>query len=139
MDAHAEQVGPRRVAGRIARLAGSTLVWLVTIALAKLGPGLLWNAHQVVLSWAAVALNVVVGIIWIVAFTSYLRGLDELQRKLMLDALGVTLGVGWVAGFAYAIAAAAGLVPHQVDLVATPVLLAAVYLVALAVGRLRYR
>ena len=84
-------------------------------------------------------LNIGVGIAWINAFTHYLRGLDELQRKLMLDALAVTLGVGWVAGFAYAIAAAAGLVSREVNLVAVPVVLGAVYLVAIAIGKLRYR
>lgn len=139
MDTHAENVARPRFGRRTARLAVWTLLWLATIALAKLGPGLLWNTNQVVASWGTIALNVFVGVGWIVAFTRYLRGLDELQRKLMLDALAVTLGVGWVGGFAYAIAAAVGLVSHHVELVAVPVLLAAVYLVVIAIGKLRYR
>lgn len=139
MEAQIERAGHRRFARTTARLAVWTLVWLATIALAKFGPGFLWNPEQVVVSWGAVVLNVGVGVAWIVAFTHYLRGLDELHRKLMLDALAITLGVGWVAGFAYAIGAAVGLVSHEVSLVAVPVLLVAVYLVAVAIAKLRYR
>lgn len=139
MDVGAEHAGHRRFTGRTTRLAAWTLVWLLTIGLAKLGPGFLWGAHLVVLNWAGVVVNLIVGIVWIVAFTHYLRGLDELQRKVMLDALAITLGIGWVAGFAYATASAIGLISPHVDLVAVPVLLAATYLVAVAVGRLRYR
>jgi hypothetical protein len=141
MEAQIERAGHRGFARTTARLAVWTLVWLATIALAKFGPGFLWNPEQVVVSWGAVVLNVGVGVgvAWIVAFTHYLRGLDELHRKLMLDALAITLGVGWVAGFAYAIGAAVGLVSHEVSLVAVPVLLVAVYLVAVAIGKLRYR
>jgi len=139
MDTYAEHTGRPRFAARTARLGIFTLLWLATIALAKLGPGVLWNRNLPVVSLAAIALNVVVGVLWIIAFIRYVRGLDELQRKLMLDALAVTLGVGWVGGFAYATAAAVGLISSRVELVVLPVLMAAVYLVALAVGKLRYR
>ena len=40
-------------------------------------------------------LNVLVGSAWIISFTRWLRALDELQRKIMQDALAVTLGAAW--------------------------------------------
>ena len=49
-------------------------------------------------------LNVLVGVGWIVAFTRFLPTLDELQRKIMQDALAVTLGAAWVVGFGYVVA-----------------------------------
>lgn len=121
------------------RLALWTLAWAATLALARFGPGLLWDSRQPVASWAAVAANLVVGIGWIAAFARFLRGLDELQRKFLQDALEVTLGVGWVGGFAYVVADAAGLVAYDVDIALFPVLLGVVYVVAFAVGKIRYR
>ncbi|TMR99806.1 hypothetical protein [Nonomuraea basaltis] len=121
------------------RLALWTLAWAATLALARFGPGLLWDSQQPAASWAAVAANLVVGIGWIVAFARFLRGLDELQRKFLQDALEVTLGVGWVGGFAYVVADAAGLVAYDVNIALFPVLLGVVYVIAFVVGKIRYR
>ena len=112
---------------------------MATLALAKFGTGSVWDQQQQMVSWAAVAVNVVVGIGWIVAFTRFLRALDELQRKIMLDALAITLGVGWVAGFGYIVADTADLVAREVNVAVLPALMGAVFMVAFAVGKFRYR
>jgi hypothetical protein len=91
-----------------------------------------------VASWAAVATNLAVGIGWIVAHARYLRGIDELQRKIMQDALAITLGVGFVGGFAYVVANAADLIA-DVNNGVLPALLAVVYMIAIVVGHIRYR
>jgi hypothetical protein len=122
-----------------ARLVLGTLAWAATLALAKFGPQLLWDPQQRVASWAAVAVNLAVGIGWIVAFTRFLRALDELQRKITQDALAVTLGVGWVLGFAYVAADTASLVARDVDIAVLPALMGVVFLVAFVVGKIRYR
>jgi hypothetical protein len=122
-----------------ARFVLWALAWLVTLALARFGPGLLWDSQQSVASWVAVVANLVVGIGWIVAFTRLLQAMDELQRKILQDALAVTLGVGWVGGFAYVVADAAGLVASDVNIAVFPALLGVVYVIAFAVGKLRYR
>jgi hypothetical protein len=121
-----------------ARLAVWTLAWVATLALARFGPRLLWNS-QPAASWAAVATNLAIGIRWIVAHARYLRGIDELQRKIMQDALAVTLGVGWVGGFAYVVADAADLIARDADIGVFPALLGVVYMIAIVVGHLRYR
>ena len=46
--------------------------------------------------------------------------MDELQRKILQDALTITLGVGWVGGFAYVVADAAGLVADGVNIAVFP-------------------
>ena len=121
-----------------ARLALWTLAWSATLALAKFGPRLLPDPPQRMASWAAVAVNLAVGLGWIAAITRYLRAIDELQRKIMQDALAVTLGVGWVVGFAYVVADTAELVA-RVDVAVLTSLMAIVFLIAFAVGRIRYR
>ncbi|MGS2648648.1 hypothetical protein [Streptosporangium sp. LJ11] len=139
MQAHDETGAYQESIKTAVQLVLWTLVWVATLALARFGPGLLWDSQQPVASWAAVAANLVVGIGWIVAFARFLRGQDELQRKIVQDALAVTLGVGWVGGFAYVVADAADLVVHDVDIALFPVLLGVVYSIAIIVGKIRYR
>jgi hypothetical protein len=122
-----------------ARLALWTLAWTATVALAKFGPQLLWDRPQRVASWVAVAANLAVGIGWIVAITRYLRAIDELQRKIMQDALAVTLGVGWVVGFAYVVADTADLIARDISVAVLTVLMGVVFLIACVVGQIRYR
>ena len=138
MEAHNQTAGYQDAIKATARLALWTLAWVATLALARFGPGLLWDS-QPVASWAAVAINLAAGIGWIVAHARYLRGIDELQRKIMQDALAVTLGVGWVGGFAYVVADAADLLARDVEIGVFAALLGVVYMIAIVVGQLRYR
>ncbi|MEU4549982.1 hypothetical protein [Nonomuraea dietziae] len=121
------------------RLVLWTLAWTATLAAAKFGPELWWDSQQPVASWAAVAVNLAVGIGWIVAFTRFLQRIDELQRKVMQEALAISLGAGWVGGFAYVVADAAGLITYDVNTAVLPALLGVVFVIAFAAGMIRYR
>jgi hypothetical protein len=138
VQAHNQTSGHQEAIKTSADLAIWTLAWVATLALARFGPIHLWDS-QPVASWAAVAANLAVGVGWIIAHARYLRGIDELQRKIMQDALAVTLGAGWVIGFAYVVADDAGLIAYDANVAVFSVLLAVVYMVAIAVGHLRYR
>ncbi|WP_141689624.1 hypothetical protein [Streptomyces sp. DI166] len=122
-----------------ARLVLWTFAWAATLALAKFGPELLWAPPQRGAGWAAVAVNLVVGFGWITAFTRFLRALDELQRKIIQDALAVTLGVGWILGFAYVVTDQASLIARDINAAVLPALMGVVFVVAFAVGKIRYR
>ena len=137
MDAPQDTAMFRAEARATARLVAWGLAWLATLALARFGPGL-WGDQQVA-TWTAVVANVVVGFGWVVAFTRFLRALDDLQRKIVQDALAVALGAGWVIGFGYVVTDDAGLLPEDVGIAALPMLMGAAFLVAFAVGKLRYR
>jgi hypothetical protein len=139
MHAHTETASFRDSNKAAVQLVLWTLAWLATLAAARFGPERLWDAQQPVPSWAAVAVNVLVGVAWIIAFTRFLRALDDLQRKIMQDVLAVTLGVGWIVGFAYVVADAAGLVTYHLNIALFPALLGVVYVIAFVVGRIRYR
>jgi len=135
---HNQTGGDQDAAKRAGRLALWTLAWVASLALARFGPSLLWD-YQPVASWVAVAINLALGIGWIVAHARYLREIDELQRKIMQDAMAITLGVGWVVGFAYVVADGAELIARDISIGALPVLMAVVYMIATVVGQLRYR
>ena len=133
-----EQAAARREFRNVLPLALWTVAWVATLALARFGPDALWG-DQPVASWIAIAVNITVGIGWVVAHARYLRGVDDLQRKIMMDAIGAALGLGLVVGFAYAAANHAGLIAFDSDIAFLSVLMSIVYLVAIAVGSLRYR
>lgn len=140
MEAHNETASYRDSNKATAQLVLWTLAWSATLAVARFGPDLVWDSkQQSVASWGAVAVNALAGIAWIVVFARFLRALDDLWRKIMQDALAVTLGAGWVVGFTYFVADAAGLVTSDLDIALFPALLAVVYSIALVVGRIRYR
>lgn len=121
-----------------AAFVAAGLLWAGILALARFGPEL-WGDTRQVATWAAVVANLVAGVVWIVAFTRFLRAVDELQRKIMLDALAITLGAGWVAGFGYVVAERAGLVGDVDATTLLPVFMGVVFVVAFAAGKIRYR
>ena len=89
-----------KVRRQTTKLGYWTLAWLVTMAISNFGPKYLWASNEF-MTMAAIGLNVLVGIGMIVANKDHLRNLDEMQQKIQLEAMGVTLGVALVVGLAY--------------------------------------
>ncbi len=126
----------RNAMRNVVPLAIWTLAWAVSLAIASFGPELWKNP---VISWIALGLNIAVGVGWIVEHARYLRGVDDLQRKIMLDAIGVALGAGLIGGCAAAAASNVGLIAFEPGIAFLVVLMAVVYIVGVAVGTVRYR
>ena len=138
MQAHGHATTHHNEVMNLTRLALWVLAWVATLALARFGPEHLWDSDSVV-SWATLALNIAVGVGLIVAHARFLQDLDELQRKIMRDAMAVTLGAGLVAGCAYGAAANADLISGDADIGLLIVLMGVVYAIATVVGNKRYR
>lgn len=83
-----------------ANLAKWTFAWLVSLALVSFGPKFIWQ-ETVIVSVLALLVNIAVGIGMILANKRQLLGLDEMQQKLQLNAMGITLGAVLVMGIAY--------------------------------------
>ena len=114
-----------------------TFAWAATLALAKFGPRHRWDPSRR-WRWAAVAVNLAVGLGWIIAFTRFLRALDELQRKIMQDALAVTLGGGGSPDSARRRGHRGPRRPRS-QRRRLPALMGVVFMIAFVVGKLRYR
>ncbi len=91
-----------RLHANIIHLLCWSLAWLAATALMKFGPQLLWN-KALPLTLLSVGLNIIVGIGMILANKKYVLALDELQQKVYLNALAITVGVGLIAGVPYSI------------------------------------
>lgn len=138
MQAHTQTSGDSAATRHGFRLAVWVLAWIGTVALARFGPAHLWDSQSVV-SWAAIVSNIAIGIGLIVAHARYLQKLDELQRKIMLDAMAVALGAALVAGCAYGAAANADVMAGDAEIGLLIILMSVVYVMAVLVGNTRYR
>ncbi len=138
MQAQSQAYGQPDGVRNVTQLALWVLAWLASLALAGFGPSQLWDSQSFT-SWAAIVVNLAVGVGLIAAHARYLQSVDELQRKILLDAMAVTVGVGLVAGCAYGVAVKTDLIGRDADIAYLIMLMGIVYAVASLAGNIRYR
>ena len=92
-----------------------------------------------VLTVAAILLNVAVGAGMIVANKLHLDGLDELQRKIQLEAMALALGVGLVGGLAYSTADVTDAIAFDAEISFLVILISVAYMIVIFVGRRKYQ
>lgn len=122
---------------KILKLAGWTWSWVATLALAVFGPKFIWDDHQL-LTVLFVGLNLANGIAMIIANRNLFNSLDELQRKIQLEALGITLGLSVIAGITYSALDNTNLIASDAEIGFLIGFMGITYLVALLVNRNRY-
>ena len=102
------------------------------------GPKFLWN-KTLVFTLLAIGLNVFVGIRTIVANKKYLEGLDDLQRKVHLNSLAITVGVAMIVGVPYSVMDSYHVIPFHADVSHLVLLMALTYGASNLYGTWRYR
>jgi len=102
------------------------------------GPKFLWN-RALGFTLLAVALDVAVGVGMIVATISHVMELDELQRKVYLNALGITVGVAVIAGVPYSVMNSYHVIPFPSDVAHLVMLMSLTFVVTFVYGTRRYR
>jgi hypothetical protein len=102
------------------------------------GPRFLWN-KTVAFTLLAVGLNFCVGVGLILAHKKYLASLDELQRKVYLDALGVTVGVVLIVAVPYAVLDRFNIVHLKGAVSDLLILMSVTFLASFLNGTWRYR
>jgi len=120
------------------RLRNWTLAWLVTSALAVFGPKLIWDFDSL-LTILGVIINLAVGFGMIWANKQHLRGLDELQQKIFLEAGALSLGVGLVCGLAYAVLEDIRLINFEPEIAHVVILMCLTFLAGMVNGHRKYR
>ena len=119
------------------KLAGWTFAWVVTLAIATFGPAFLWESKA--LTSAALLVNVAAGVGMIIANKDYLLGVDEMQRKIQLEAMALALGVALVFGLAYSTADIADLIPFDAEIAHVVFAVCAAYALGIFLGIRRYQ
>ncbi|NKB71469.1 MAG: hypothetical protein GKR89_30730 [Candidatus Latescibacteria bacterium] len=127
----------RRMVKSNIRLMAWIFVWTATMVLVDKAELYQWHS-SFALTIGGIIANTAIGVGMIFTFIRYLKEQDEMQRKIQLDALAITMGVTLVGSYTYSLLVTAKLIidAEVSDLI---MLMALSYTVANIVGQLRYR
>ena len=115
-----------------------TAAWVLTTALVNFGTEYIWPSNKLFIG-LSILLNVIIGFGMILAIKRYLKGLDEMQQKIQLDAMALSLGVGLVVGLGYSSMDQTNLIPFNAEISHMIMLMSITYIVGIFVGLRKYR
>lgn len=115
-----------------------TGAWLLSTALLAFGPKFLWQ-FETLYSVLALLLNLAMGALMIRANIKQVQAMDELARKVFLDAAAITLGIGLVSACSYGIMEDIRLISFEPDISHLLILMGLTFLASVAVGNRRYK
>lgn len=120
------------------RLGIWTAAWVLSTALMAFGPRFLWD-FATVPTVMAVILNLVIGFGMILANRRQLRGLDEMQQKIFLEAGALSLGVGLVCGVSYDMLEDIRLISFEPSIAHLVILMCLTFMVGMIIGHRKYQ
>lgn len=118
-------------------LAYWTVAWTASMALATFGPMFIWENDTFTIT--GVLINLGLGIGMILANKRHINGLDEMQKKIQLEAMALALGVGIVAGLSYSLLDQTNLIQADAEISHLVILIGLTYATAIFIGRIRYK
>lgn len=119
------------------QLAAWTWSWVATLAIASFGPKFIWDDHTV-LTALAVSVNFANGVLMIIANRNYFNNLDELERKIHLESLALTLGLTVVMGLSYSLLDATDLFGFDAEISYLVLFIGITYLFCVSINTRRY-
>ena len=120
------------------RLGCWTGAWVLATAGAAFGPRFLWDFNTLP-TILGVLIHLGIGFGMIRMFRQYLLGLDELQRKIQLDAMALSLGVGLVVGVSYELLEDIKLITFEPEISHLILLMCLTYCIGIILGNRRYQ
>lgn len=112
--------------------------WVVTMAIASFGSKFLWE-DSTALTIVFIVINTLVGVGMIMMNRKYINGLDEMQRKVSLDAMAIALGIGVVGGLSYSMLDQANVINFDAEISHLVLLIGITYMIGIFVGTNRYK
>lgn len=112
-------------------------VWAVSLAVIALISKYEWYSAALPITIAFVV-SAGLGVCMLLAFKRFLKELDEMERKIQLDALALSVGITLVVFGGYSVLEKAGLAP-ELDAASLIMLMALTYIAGIIVGRIRYQ
>lgn len=135
---HSESICTQRNNNHLLPLALWTLAWLASTAFLRFGAEYIWDYHA---AYSVVVLitHLALGTAMITVYVKHLSKQDELQRKITMDAMGITLGIVLIAGIAYAQLEDLKLITFQPEINHLIVLMSVTYLLSIFIGNRKYQ
>ncbi|WP_332038454.1 hypothetical protein [Salegentibacter sp.] len=97
----------------------------------------IWDDHAV-LTVLAVSVNFVHGILMIFANRSLFNNFDELERKIHLESLALTLGLAVVVGLSYSLLDTTNLIGFDAEISNLVIFIGVTYLILVTINTRRY-
>ena len=115
-----------------------TLAWILSMAIATFGPQFLWNEESVG-TLLAIIVNLILGIRMILANRKFINSGDELQKKIQLESLGLTLGLAVIVGLSYSLLDQMNLISGNAEISVLVLFIGITYLVTMTVNNRKYK
>lgn len=115
-----------------------TLAWTLSMAIATFGPQFLWNEESVG-TLLAIIVNLILGIRMILANRKFINSGDELQKKIHLESLGLTLGLTVIVGLSYSLLDQKNLISGDAEISVLVLFIGITYLVTMTINNRKYK
>ena len=114
-----------------------TWSWVATLAIATFGPIFIWE-EQKALTTFAIIINLANGVLIILANRQLFNHYDELERKIHLESLALTLGLTIIVGLTYSLLDQTNLIPFDAEIGVLIGFVGVTYMITLLINRKRY-
>ena len=120
------------------QLAFWTFAWTLSMTLATFGPEFIW-ADQTSLTVIGILLNFGIGVKMILANRNLINSLDELQKKIQLESLGLTLGLTVIFRLSFSLLDQKDIIPMDAEISVLVIFIGLVYWSALLINNRKYK
>jgi hypothetical protein len=119
------------------RLLTWTVLWVLSLAILQFGPKLIWDFNMA-FTTMAILTNLAIGLKMILVNKDHLSGLDELQRRIQLDAMAISLGAGLILGVTYETLEDIKVIMFEPEISHLIMAMVAVYIISILLGNRKY-
>lgn len=123
---------------RLKQLAAWTVSWTLTMALATFGPKFIWENNTIATA-LAVIINLAIGIGMILANRRLVNDSDELEKKIQLESMGITLGLAVVVGLSYSLLDITNLILVDAQISNLVLFIGITYIISTVLNTKKYR
>ncbi len=123
---------------RVIKLAMWTWSWVATMAIATFGPEFIWDNHPFLTPFAIIV-NFANGILMILANRDLFNHFDELERKIHLESLAITLGLAVVVGLSYSLLDTTNMIEQDAQISMLVLFIGITYLTSVFINTRRYK
>ena len=118
-------------------LLGWTLAWVLSLAFLKGAENTLWN--DLIYTKIGLLINLVIGIVMIVAHKNLFKTYDELQKKIQFEAMAITLGLAVVVGLTYEVSFDFGVIDKEPEFEYLMLFICFSYVASTIISAIRYK
>ena len=118
-------------------LLGWTLAWVLSLAFLTGAENTLWN--DLIYTKIGLLINLVIGIVMIVAHKNLFKTYDELQKKIQFEAMAITLGLAVVVGLTYEVSFDFGVIDKEPEFEYLMLFICFSYVASTIISATRYK